>query len=153
MCTDDRIENSRNGIWSVSDSKGFFVQFPFWFSIGLLIDEVLGLWVRLLQVFYGAPVTCPKIPVRSEDFNYPTFSATYAQSVKPVTVRFTRTATNVGPGTTAYTAVVKAPVGVKIVVSPTVLQFSKDVRRRSFTLTVSRTYHSFSSQHLKNECH
>jgi len=104
----------------------------------------------LLQVFYGSPVTCPKIPVRPEDFNYPTFSATFAQSVKPVTVRFTRTVTNVGPVTAAYTAVVKAPAGANVVVSPTVLRFSKSVHTRSFTLTVS---HSFSSQHLKNERH
>lgn len=92
------------------------------------------------QVFNGSPTTCPKIPIRVEDFNYPSFTATFKQSqLKPLTVSFTRTVTNVGPVSASYTASFRAPAGVKITIRPTVLAFSRTVRRRTFTVTVTTT--------------
>lgn len=89
-----------------------------------------------IQIFNGAPAACPRIPVKPESLNYPSFSATYKPGPAPSTTVFTRTVTNVGTPTSVYTATVVAPAGVTITVNPVKLTFSATVTKRTFTVTV-----------------
>lgn len=69
------------------------------------------------------------------DLNYPSFAASIPAS-GIVYRTFTRTATNVGSPYSVYRAVVVAPAGLKIQMTPSVLYFKSLGQKLSYKLTV-----------------
>lgn len=78
----------------------------------------------------GNNMSCPDNAPSPQDLNYPTFSLSRLSRKRTVV----RTVTFVG-GTTTYTAVVKAPLGVLVEVVPTKLTFSAPGERQSFRVS------------------
>lgn len=98
----------------------------------------LGYPSSKVQTFTGEPVMCPIPPARVEDFNYPTFTATFTQGIlSPLVVTFTRILTNVGAQSATYQVNVKAPTGASVLVQPTKLSFTPTAKSLKFTVTVT----------------
>lgn len=93
---------------------------------------------KVVQVITHDLSACPTVMPKSQDLNYPTFSAVFDQSVsKVLTTTFTRTVTNVGPARSTYVADVLSPNGVTITVKPATLTFNSVNEKQSFTVQVS----------------
>uniref|UniRef100_A0A7N0SWR4 Cucumisin n=1 Tax=Kalanchoe fedtschenkoi TaxID=63787 RepID=A0A7N0SWR4_KALFE len=94
---------------------------------------------QMLQTLTGdSNSTCPPNPKGSaHDLNYPSFAlaTTTPTAIAPTTYR--RTVTNVGSRVAVYRAVVTAPRGIKIQVTPNILAFLYLGESKSYTLTVS----------------
>ncbi|XP_052200677.1 subtilisin-like protease SBT3 [Diospyros lotus] len=71
----------------------------------------------------------------SFDLNYPSFIALYKNRRTKVDT-FRRTVTNVGVGATVYRAVVQAPRGSEVTVSPEKLVFNKRYEKQSYSLRI-----------------
>ncbi|KAJ9672522.1 hypothetical protein PVL29_025934 [Vitis rotundifolia] len=83
-----------------------------------------------LQIFSQKPYKCPK-SFSLTDFNYPSITVPNLSG----SVTISRTVKNVGtPGT--YTALVKAPPGISVVVKPNKLEFRENGEEKSFYLTL-----------------
>ncbi|KAI6702631.1 hypothetical protein NL676_011767 [Syzygium grande] len=93
-----------------------------------------------LQVLLGPgrTVNCSSLVpgLGYDSLNYPTMQLTLRNSREPTTGVFVRTVTNVGPARSMYNATVRAPKGVKIVVKPTSLSFTRAMQKRSFKVVV-----------------
>ena len=100
-----------------------------------------GYTSQKIQIFTGdASHSCPLTPSRTEDMNYPSFSAVFKNfSLLPSSITFKRTVTNVGKGGSSYKATVLAPDNVTISVEPQVLIFTAENETKSFVLTVTTT--------------
>lgn len=73
----------------------------------------------------------------SSDLNYPSFIAYYDSKMKAATMTFHRSVTNVGgDGMTTYKAVVTAPKGSQVRVSPRTLVFKRQYEKQSYNLTI-----------------
>ncbi|KAK9670300.1 hypothetical protein RND81_13G192500 [Saponaria officinalis] len=70
------------------------------------------------------------------DFNYPSFAVPFSTS-KPMSVKYSRTLTNVGPAGTYKATINPQTQEVKISVEPEVLSFSKPNEKKSYTVTFS----------------
>ncbi|KAL9229811.1 hypothetical protein vseg_005240 [Gypsophila vaccaria] len=70
------------------------------------------------------------------DFNYPSFAVPF-QSSKPMSVKYSRTLTNVGPAGSYKVTINSQAPEVKISVEPEVLSFSQPNEKRSYTVTFS----------------
>lgn len=80
---------------------------------------------------------CPPIPGSIHDLNYPSFAlATLTPTSIPLTP-YRRTVTNVGSPSSTYKATVTAPVGLSVVVTPSILTFTSIGESQSYTLTIS----------------
>lgn len=94
-----------------------------------------------LRMFTGEAVTCPSVPIRLEDMNYPSFSAVFRQapSLTPLSMNMTRTLTNVGNASATYRAQIVAPPGffANVTVDPEVLTFAGINEKQRFTVQVS----------------
>ncbi|XP_054817615.1 subtilisin-like protease Glyma18g48580 [Prosopis cineraria] len=112
---------------------------------GLVYDLTVSDYLNLLcasayeermvvSINYNRPYRCPR-SYRLEDFNYPAITLPFL-GVKPINA--TRTVTNVGPPGT-YTANVKAPTGVKVVVLPKTLKFQRTNQKKSFQVILQAT--------------
>ncbi|KAI4316635.1 hypothetical protein L6164_024598 [Bauhinia variegata] len=84
----------------------------------------------------------PKKAYRVEDFNYPSFAVPLETasgfgggSRAPVTVKYSRTVTNVGTAGTYKVSVSSQSPSVKIVVEPQILSFSQLYEKKSYTVT------------------
>lgn len=117
----------------------------------LTVDDYLGFLCALkytpsqINLVARRNFTCdPKKTYSLTDFNYPSFSVSFASdaatggsgtSSAPKVVKYTRTLTNVGlPGTYKVTVTSEAPE-VKISVEPEVLTFSKVNEKKSYSVT------------------
>lgn len=93
-----------------------------------------------LQVLLGPgrTVNCSSLVpgLGYDSLNYPTMQLTLRNSGEPTIGVFVRTVTNVGPARSMYNATVRAPKGVKIVVKPTSLSFTRAMQKRSFKVAV-----------------
>ncbi|KAL2525806.1 Subtilisin-like serine endopeptidase family protein [Abeliophyllum distichum] len=72
------------------------------------------------------------------DLNYPSFALSATSSGSVIRV-FHRTVTNVGSPVSTYTAVVGAPSGLSIKVSPSVLSFKSIGQKQTFVVTIEAT--------------
>ncbi|XP_024188428.1 subtilisin-like protease SBT3 [Rosa chinensis] len=74
----------------------------------------------------------------SGDLNYPSFVALYGRHhPKKLRVqKFQRTATNVGDAAAKYKAVVTAPKGSTVTVSPEILKFANIYEKQNYTVTI-----------------
>ncbi|KAL3624481.1 hypothetical protein CASFOL_031149 [Castilleja foliolosa] len=68
--------------------------------------------------------------------NYPTMQLALRSNKKTTTGNFWRSVTNVGPPKSVYNVTIKAPAGVKIVVKPMSLSFTKASEKKSFKVVV-----------------
>ncbi|KAH7567441.1 hypothetical protein ACOSP7_010662 [Xanthoceras sorbifolium] len=75
----------------------------------------------------------------SSDLNYPSFIALYDMKTASYVQTFNRTVTNVGEGAATYKAMIAAPKGSQVVVSPEKLVFEKKYEKQSYTLTIKYT--------------
>ncbi|XP_058213113.1 subtilisin-like protease SBT1.6 [Rhododendron vialii] len=99
----------------------------------------IGYGPKTIQVITRTPVNCAmKRPV-PENLNYPSIAALFSTSTsdKPSSKTFIRTATNVGPLNSVYTARVESPKGVTVTVKPPKLVFSEKVRKLMYAVTVT----------------
>ncbi|XP_020581984.1 subtilisin-like protease SBT4.14, partial [Phalaenopsis equestris] len=71
-----------------------------------------------------------------DGLNYPSFHYIVPDSAKPSLATYRRVVTNVGGGAAVYKAIVEAPPGVEIEVSPAKLEFRKVNEKRSFSSLV-----------------
>lgn len=94
---------------------------------GLYKDEQVSIIVHK-TVICGL---LPRIP--EGDLNYPSFSVALGELQT-----FKRTVTNVGEANSVYTAIVEAPVGVSMKVTPRKLVFSRLNQKVTFSVTFSR---------------
>lgn len=95
-----------------------------------------GYTPKRIAVF--SSLTCPVVPPRVEDMNYPSFSAVFTElSLLPVSTTFQRTVTSVAKGNSTYKATVLAPDNITITVEPKELTFSAENEKQSFVLTVT----------------
>uniref|UniRef100_A0A7N0VLM0 Uncharacterized protein n=1 Tax=Kalanchoe fedtschenkoi TaxID=63787 RepID=A0A7N0VLM0_KALFE len=80
---------------------------------------------------------CSKLPLeKGWTLNYPSFSIPGVPDQPFVSV-FHRTLTNVGnPPTSNYKAIVSAPEGLEIIVEPSVLAFTQNLEKLSYTITI-----------------
>ncbi|EEF38175.1 Cucumisin precursor, putative [Ricinus communis] len=95
-----------------------------------------GYTTKQLRLVAGDNSSCSKVPkTTSSDLNLPSFtlSALSGQSVGRV---FHRTVTNVGSAVSSYKAIVNAPKGLKINVTPDVLSFKNLGEQKTFIVTV-----------------
>ncbi|XP_058110935.1 subtilisin-like protease SBT4.3 [Magnolia sinica] len=70
------------------------------------------------------------------DFNYPLMTA-FIKDGSPVTIKFSRTVTNVGPANSTYKATVTSKLkAIKVTVVPTVLSFKSSSEKQDFVVTV-----------------
>lgn len=76
--------------------------------------------------------SCPRLPARPGDLNYPSFSVVF----KPRDlIRLTwRTVTNVGEALSVYGMAVESPPNVNIIVEPSTLAFEKQNQKANFTV-------------------
>ena len=72
----------------------------------------------------------------TSDLNYPSFIALYNNKSITFVQKFQRIVTNVGDEITSYKAMVTAPKGSKVEVSPITLAFKKKYEKLSYTLTI-----------------
>eukprot|EP00246_Nothoceros_aenigmaticus_P016597 TRINITY_DN7694_c0_g1_i1.p1 TRINITY_DN7694_c0_g1~~TRINITY_DN7694_c0_g1_i1.p1 ORF type:complete len:538 (+),score=58.11 TRINITY_DN7694_c0_g1_i1:231-1616(+) len=92
-----------------------------------------GYNTRLLRLVTGDVSECPAEAPGVSNLNYPSISVT------PLTgnVSIVRTVTNLGPSPNVYTAIVQAPRGLRIAVSPSELAFKQLNEKQTFTLGIS----------------
>ncbi|WCJ41803.1 Subtilisin-like serine-protease S [Euphorbia peplus] len=83
-----------------------------------------------LKNLTGQPTYCPKPAKKSYDFNYPSIGVSQMHGSATVY----RTVTYKGQGPCAYTAKVEYPDGVKVVVTPATLKFTKTGQKMSFRI-------------------
>ncbi|XP_038906452.1 subtilisin-like protease 4 [Benincasa hispida] len=94
---------------------------------GLYSDAQVSIIVR-------RKVTCSTISrIREGDLNYPSFAVTLGPSQM-----FNRTVTNVGDANSIYSAIVEAPIGVSVKVTPNNLKFSRVIEKVTYSVTFSR---------------
>ncbi|CAA7398485.1 unnamed protein product [Spirodela intermedia] len=99
--------------------------FNFLCAIGYNPDEI--------PVYAVGNSSCPAVPMKLEDLNYP--SITVHNLTNPITI--TRTVKNVGkPG--AYQALVRPPPGVSVSVEPKILTFSRIGEEKTFQVTMEK---------------
>ncbi|CAA6662103.1 unnamed protein product [Spirodela intermedia] len=99
--------------------------FNFLCAIGYNPDEI--------PVYAVGNSSCPAVPMKLEDLNYP--SITVHNLTNPITI--TRTVKNVGkPG--AYQALVRPPPGVSVSVEPKILMFSRIGEEKTFQVTMEK---------------
>ncbi|CAM8963252.1 unnamed protein product [Rhodiola kirilowii] len=93
----------------------------------------------MLQTLTGGDVnTCPPgAKGSSHDLNYPSFALATTTPLAITPTIYRRTVTNVGSPVSRYRAVVTAPRGLRIQVTPNMLTFSRVGEIKSYTLTVS----------------
>jgi hypothetical protein len=73
----------------------------------------------------------------SFDLNYPSFIALYnSTNVTSMVQKNQRTVTNVGNGSTTYTAMVAAPEGSAVQITPKRLVFAEKYEKKSYTFTI-----------------
>ncbi|KAI5079116.1 hypothetical protein GOP47_0006787, partial [Adiantum capillus-veneris] len=91
----------------------------------------------MIGVFVGAGIcNRARSPNKAGDLNYPSFSVVYNQNKgNAFEATFTRTLTNVGIASSAYTAIVKSPTNVSVVVMPNKLFFERVGQKISFSIT------------------
>lgn len=77
--------------------------------------------IRVVTGTDTAHVTCPKARVSASSLNYPTIAASNFTN----TITVVRTVTNVGAPTATYRAEIDNPAGVRVRVSPDVLNFTQ----------------------------
>ncbi|KAJ0988186.1 hypothetical protein J5N97_006542 [Dioscorea zingiberensis] len=88
-----------------------------------------------LKAFLGETYSCPKVPMKMEDLNYPSISVPHLVKSN---ITVTRTLTNVGRPST-YKVAVMEPKDVSVTVKPTVLKFSKKGQKQKYTVTFETT--------------
>nr|XP_024390186.1 subtilisin-like protease SBT5.3 isoform X2 [Physcomitrium patens] len=88
--------------------------------------------IRVVTGTDTAHVTCPKARVSASSLNYPTIAASNFTN----TITVVRTVTNVGAPTATYRAEIDNPAGVRVRVSPDVLNFTPDTEVLSYTATL-----------------
>ncbi|KAK8914066.1 Xylem serine proteinase 1 [Platanthera zijinensis] len=71
-----------------------------------------------------------------DGLNYPSFHYIVPDALKPSAAEYRRIVTNVGEGSSVYTARVEAPAGVEIEVKPARLEFTKKNEKRVFEVAV-----------------
>ncbi|EFJ31954.1 hypothetical protein SELMODRAFT_439868 [Selaginella moellendorffii] len=95
----------------------------------------LGYNSKKLKIITGlAEVHC-KDKLRPQDLNYPTI--TIADFDPETPQRVSRTATNVGPADSTYTATVNAPRGINVTVAPRELKFGPNAAKLEYTVRLS----------------
>ncbi|XXG76257.1 hypothetical protein AAC387_Pa08g0642 [Persea americana] len=82
------------------------------------------------------PTVCPAKQPSILDVNLPAITVPNLKS----TITVTRTATNVGPVNSIYTASIEHPTGVQVTVKPNVLIFNSTAKKRSFTINFSSSH-------------
>lgn len=82
------------------------------------------------------PTVCPAKQPSILDVNLPAITVPNLKS----TITVTRTATNVGPVNSIYTASIEHPTGVQVTVKPNVLIFNSTAKKRSFTINFSSNH-------------
>ncbi|KAK9903200.1 hypothetical protein M0R45_001165 [Rubus argutus] len=96
----------------------------------------MGYSDKLLRKITRDNTICPKPNIgRVNDLNYPSFALS-VKDPKRVNGVFHRTVTNVGSSNSIYRAKVEAPLGLKIIVNPSVLSFTALGEKKSFALTI-----------------
>ncbi|KAL6317644.1 hypothetical protein AAG906_030397 [Vitis piasezkii] len=88
---------------------------------------------QILTITRSNTYTCSN---PSPDLNYPSFIALYNNKSTAFVQKFQRTVTNVGDGASSYKAIVTAPKGSKVMVSPATLAFENKYEKLSYTLTI-----------------
>lgn len=91
---------------------------------------------QILAITRSNTYICQKA---SQDLNYPSFIVIYNQNDTSSTTlvqKFQRTVTNVGDGAATYHAIVIAPRGSKVTVSPTTLLFEKKYEKQSYIMSI-----------------
>ncbi|XP_024025761.1 cucumisin [Morus notabilis] len=114
---------------------------------GLVYDAGAADYIRFLcgngysntqvQVITGMRNACTS-GGSSRELNYPAF-VVYASPSQPFSCDFRRTVTNVGSATSTYTALVTAPQGLNILVSPNTLRFTSLGQTATFSVNVRGT--------------
>ncbi|CAA0820539.1 Subtilisin-like protease SBT1.2 [Striga hermonthica] len=83
-------------------------------------------------------VDCSKVrSIPGAQLNYPSFVLNFTEG-KPVSQKYTRTVTNVGPPKSTYRVFVVPPVGIKVLVEPKTLNFSKLNEKSQYQVTFTR---------------
>lgn len=83
-----------------------------------------------LKNLTGEPLSCPKTPTPSHDFNYPSIGV--ANMSGSLSVR--RTVTYYGQGPTVFSSYIEYPAGVNLTVNPPQLMFSQAEEKLSFSI-------------------
>ncbi|CAH8257151.1 unnamed protein product [Arabidopsis lyrata] len=84
----------------------------------------------------GKIYTCPSPIPSMLDVNLPSITIPYLSEE----ITITRTVTNVGPVGSVYKAVIQAPQGINLQVSPETLEFGSNTNKITFTVKVSTTH-------------
>ncbi|KAL1213580.1 Subtilisin-like protease SBT4.14 [Cardamine amara subsp. amara] len=118
-------------------------------SPGLVYDmEDISYVQFLCGEGYNATTLAPLVGSRSvncssivpgighDSLNYPTIQLTLRSAKTSTMAVFRRRVTNVGPPSSVYNGIVRAPKGVEITVEPKSLSFSKASQKRSFKVVV-----------------
>ncbi|VYS50158.1 unnamed protein product [Arabidopsis thaliana] len=87
---------------------------------------------KLLGEIYTCPTPIPSML----DVNMPSITIPYLSEE----ITITRTVTNVGPVGSVYKAVIQAPQGINLQVSPETLEFGSNTNKTTFTVKVSTTH-------------
>ncbi|EOA34423.1 hypothetical protein CARUB_v10021953mg [Capsella rubella] len=92
----------------------------------------------------GKNNTCPSPMPSMLDVNLPSITIPYLSQE----ITITRTVTNVGPAGSVYKAMIQAPQGINLQVSPETLDFSSNTNKITFTVKVSTTHRSNTDYHF-----
>lgn len=71
-----------------------------------------------------------------DSLNYPTMQLNLKNKQQSAMAVFRRVVTNVGPSMSVYNAIIRAPKGVNITVSPSSLSFTQSLETQSFRVVV-----------------
>nr|GLL38851.1 subtilisin-like protease SBT3.3 [Ipomoea trifida] len=96
----------------------------------------VGYETSAIAKLVGQTISCPR-GLSILDMNFP--SITIPNLKESVTLK--RTVTNVGLTNSIYKVVIEPPKGINVAIKPTTLVFGPTVKKISFTVTVSTTYH------------
>ncbi|KAL5995619.1 hypothetical protein ACLOJK_025685 [Asimina triloba] len=99
----------------------------------------IGYNPKTIQVITHTPAACPRKKLSPANLNYPSISVVFdGREAGYARKMFVRTATNVGPANSVYTAKVDLSAkGMTVSVKPSKLVFSPSVKKQSFIITVS----------------
>lgn len=88
---------------------------------------------QMSAIFRGNQWSCSSDPI---DLNYPSFIIELIRRNGTLVKNFSRVVTNVGDYGSTYRAIVEAPLGMKIKVEPTYLEFNSKYEKQSFVMSI-----------------
>ncbi len=91
----------------------------------------LGYNTSDISIITGSQFVCPAQTPTTTDLNYPSIAISALNGKRIVT----RTVTNVGPASSVYKSVIQAPSGIKVLITPNVLKFTKTGEKLTFNIT------------------